>query len=145
MKWVFMCACVYLSVCFGGRIAVPVNGVLVSLERVVDGRSHCGCHGVGVRSVRVLVRVQWRRVVQVHRLHRSRAAVRVPVHGARDPDAVHAVVGQVFILHTTHTFSDWAMCAQYSTLLNIINKHIWTWSENITHEKNILFFPSNVL
>lgn len=116
MKCVFICARVCLSVCFEGRIAaVPVNGVLVSLERVVDRRSHRGCHGIGVRSVRVLVCVKWRRVVQVHRLHGPRAAVRVPVHGARDPDAVHAVVGQVFVLHTTHTLSDWVMCAQCFT------------------------------
>lgn len=76
---------------------LPVYGVFVSLEGVVDRGAHAGRHAVGVRRVRVLVRVQLRPVVEVHRLHGA-GAVRVPVHGGRYAHPVHPVVGQVFVL-----------------------------------------------
>lgn len=82
---------------------LPVYGVFISLESVVNRGAHAGGHGVGVGRVRVLVRVQLGPVVEVHRLH-GPGAVRVSVHGGRYAHPVHPVVGQVFVLHT-HTYT----------------------------------------
>lgn len=78
---------------------LPVDGIFISLEGVVDGGAHGGGHGVGVGGVRVLVRVQRRPVVQVVDGLHGAGAVGVPVHGGGDAHPLHAaVVGQLVVL-----------------------------------------------
>lgn len=82
------------------QLYLPINGIFISLQSVIDWRAHAGGHSVGVGRVRVLVGVQrWTVVQMVNGLH-GPSSMGIPIHGTRYPYSIHPpVMGQVVVLY----------------------------------------------